>query len=143
MDNFATFNSAGAPIRKWSPASKQFDIEEKFIVECAERGIIAIHIKPGNLPEDPRPGEGFVADAMTKPMTASEMAFYYPELHGVNSLMSRIATHVFHTSRGGEQELSHPCSQEEYIVWECVKRILTRYNAGRKSGSSLHYQHYN
>ena len=46
VDNKATVLSAGAPIRKWSPASKQFDIEEKFIVECVERGIIEIHHKP-------------------------------------------------------------------------------------------------
>jgi hypothetical protein len=106
VDNKATVLAAGAPIRKWSPASKQFDIEEKFIVECVERGIIEIQHKPGNIPENPQPGDGFVADAMTKPMNAYEMAFYYPELHGRNShtFLSRRATLTLYTSRGGEKE---------------------------------------
>lgn len=106
VDNKATVLAAGAPIRKWSPASKQFDIEEKFIVECVERGIIEIHHKHGSIPEHPQPGDGFVADAMTKPMNAYEMAFYYPELHGrnSNSSKSRSAALTFYTSRGGEKE---------------------------------------
>jgi len=101
---YATF--AAAQIRKWSPASKQFDIEEKYVVECVERGIIQICHKPGRLPENPQPGDGFAADAMTKPMTAVEMDFYYPELHGDNrtTFFTRSAEPLFCTSRGGEQQ---------------------------------------
>ena len=93
-------------IREWSPASKQFDIEEKFVVECGERGIVEMHHKPGSLPEHPKPGDGFRADAMTKPMTTREMDFYDPELHGVNkqALLSTDVTDDFHISRGGEQQ---------------------------------------
>ena len=116
VDNYATFRAAGAQIRKWSPASKQFNIEEKYVVESGERDIIEVHHKPGSLPENPQRNEGFVADAMTKTMTAREMDFYYPELHGDNkntkqhcdgnysqSFFSRSATPTFYTSRGGEQ----------------------------------------
>jgi len=116
VDNYATFRAAGAQIRKWSPASKQFNIEEKYVVECGERNIIEVHHKPGSLPENPQRGDGFVADTMTKTMTAREMDFYYPELHGDNSnpklhggdrysqsFFSRSATPAFYTSRGGEQ----------------------------------------
>ena len=108
VDNYATFLAAGSLIRKWSPASKQFDIEEKFVVECGERGIIEMHHKPGSLPENPKPGDGFRADAMTKTMTAKQMDFYYQELHGVNK-RTFLSTDVtvtddFHISRGGEQQ---------------------------------------
>ena len=116
VDNYATFRAAGAQIRKWSPASKQFNIEEKYVVECGERGIIEVHHKPGSLPENPQRGDGFVADTMTKTMTARQMDFYYPELHGDNSnpklhgdnsysqsFFSRSVTPAFYTSRGGEQ----------------------------------------
>ena len=106
VDNYATFNSAGSQIRKWSPASKQFNIEEKYVVDCVERGIVQMVHKHGHLPENPQPGEGFVADTMTKPMNAREMEFYYQELHGVNSsaFISRSVAHtllsVLHFSRG-------------------------------------------
>ena len=86
------------------------------MVECGERGIIEVHHKPGSLPENPQRGDGFVADTMTKTMTAREMDFYYPELHGdksnpklhggdrySQSFFSRSATPAFYTSRGGEQ----------------------------------------
>ena len=46
VDNYATFLAAGAMIRKWSPASKQFDIEEKFVVECV-RNLPANGVKFG------------------------------------------------------------------------------------------------
>ena len=90
---------------KWSPASKQFDIDEKYVVECAERGVIEMYHKPGKLPENPQRGDGFSADAMTKTMTARETDFYCPELHGDNSrsFFSRSATLTRYTSRGGEQ----------------------------------------
>ena len=85
-------------------------------VECGERGIIEVCHIPGNLPENPQRGDGFVADVMTKTLTAREMGFYYHELHGDNhnpklhgdisysqSFFSRSATPAFYTSRGGEQ----------------------------------------
>ena len=83
VGSYATFRAVGAQIRKWSPASKHFSIEEKYVVECGERDIIEVHHKPGSLPENPR-NAGFVADTMTKTMTAREMGFYYPESHGDN-----------------------------------------------------------
>ena len=77
-------------------------------MECGERGIIEMHHKPGSLPENPKPGDGFRADAMTKTMTAKQMDFYYQELHGVNkrTLLSTdvTVTDDFHISRGGEQQ---------------------------------------
>ena len=82
VDNFATVSRAGAPIRKWSPNSKQHDINEKYVVECVERGVIRVEHRPGTLPDDPRPGEGFPPDAMTKALPRLATEFYYDEIHG-------------------------------------------------------------
>ena len=82
VDNYATANRAGSPIRRWSPSSKQHDVNEKYVVECVERGTIRVTHKPGSLPEDPRPGDGFRPDAMTKALPRHETEFYYDELHG-------------------------------------------------------------
>lgn len=82
VDNYATYLAAGAPIRKWSPRSKQHDIEERYIVECVERGTITIIHKPGSLPLDAMPGDGFRVDAMTKPLSSKVLNHYYRELHG-------------------------------------------------------------
>ena len=91
-------------------------------MECGERGIIEMHHKPGSLPENPKPGDGFRADAMTKTMTAKQMDFYYQELHGVNKRtfknyiqqndnnnISRDVTDDFYISRGGEQQRHFNC----------------------------------
>ena len=82
VDNFATFSRAGAPIRKWSPNSKQHDVNEKYVTECRERNVIQLEHSRGNLPEDPRPGEGFPPDAMTKALPRLPTEFYYDALHG-------------------------------------------------------------
>ena len=81
-DSFATVSRAGAPIRKWSPSSKQHDVNEKYLGECVERGVIRVEHRPGSLPDDPRPGEGFPPDAMTKSLPRLATEFYYDELHG-------------------------------------------------------------
>ena len=82
VDNFAVFSRAGAPMRKWSPNSKQHDVNEKYVAECRERNIIRVEHSRGNLPEDPRPGEGFPPDAMTKALPRLPTEFYYDALHG-------------------------------------------------------------
>ena len=85
VDNFATFSRAGAPIRKWTPRSKQHDVNEKYVVECRERDVIRVKHSRGNLPEDPQVGEGFPPDAMTKALPRLPTEFYYDALHGRRS----------------------------------------------------------
>ena len=82
IDNFATANRAGSTIRKWSPSSKQYDVNEKYLTECVERQVITVDHRPGSLPAEPRPGEGFRPDAMTKALPRAATEFYYDELHG-------------------------------------------------------------
>ena len=84
MDNYSTCLRTGAPIRKWSPASKHHDVIERYIGECVERGIIRVQHNPGKLPERPRPGDGFRVDALTKILSVDETEFYYRELHGAH-----------------------------------------------------------
>ena len=82
IDNFATALRAGSTVRRWSPSTKQHDVNEKYVVECVERKTVAVHHKPGSLPEDPRPGDGFRPDAMTKALPRAATEFYYDEIHG-------------------------------------------------------------
>ena len=84
VDNYANYLRTSAPIRKWSPASKQLDVLEKYSVECIERKIIKLEHQPGNLPENPRPGMGFKVDVLTKIMPTAATDFYSRELHGPN-----------------------------------------------------------
>ncbi|PHR00191.1 MAG: hypothetical protein COB29_16075 [Sulfitobacter sp.] len=87
MDNAATVLDCGAPIRKFSPASKHFDIEDKFVVQCAEDDIINVVHKPGTIDCDnsnPQPGDGFCADSMTKPLPKILHDVYFAEMHGVS-----------------------------------------------------------
>ncbi|PHR10098.1 MAG: hypothetical protein COB29_01155 [Sulfitobacter sp.] len=82
-DNQATVLAAGAPIRKFSPRSKQFDIEEKYIIQLVEEGKVSVIHVPGSITtDDPRPGDGFCADMMTKPLVSKMIDCYYAELHG-------------------------------------------------------------
>jgi hypothetical protein len=82
VDNFATANRAGASIRKWSPSSKQHDVNERYVTECVQRGIIEVQHRPGSLPEHPQRGEGFPADAMTKALPRYATEFYFDALQG-------------------------------------------------------------
>ena len=82
VDNYANYLRTSAPIRKWSPASKQLDVLERYTVECIERKVIKLRHRPGNLPEEPRRGMGFKVDALTKILTAAATEFYGRELHG-------------------------------------------------------------
>jgi hypothetical protein len=61
IDNAATVNEAGAPIRKFSARTKHFTIAEKFVHQCNEEGLIRI-VK--------WPGTDLSADAMTKSLVA-------------------------------------------------------------------------
>ena len=82
VDNYATCQRNSSPIRKWSPASKQHDVLERYTVECAERGIVRLQHVPGNPPENPQPGDGFRVDALTKILPTPAAQFYARELHG-------------------------------------------------------------
>jgi len=73
IDNQATILSAAAPIRKWSPKSKAFDIDCKYVTEAREAGTIDVyHVS----------GDNFPADAMTKALPDSVLGGYYDRLQG-------------------------------------------------------------
>jgi hypothetical protein len=82
VDNYATYLRNSCSVRKWSPASKQLDVLERYIVECVERNIVKLQHSSGHLPEHPQPGEGFKVDALTKVLPMSSTNFYHRELHG-------------------------------------------------------------
>lgn len=82
IDSYSTLRREGAPIRKWSTASKHYDLHEKYLSECVERDVITVQHVPGNLPECPRPGDGFRVDALTKAMAVDATDFYFTALHG-------------------------------------------------------------
>ncbi|PHR10089.1 MAG: hypothetical protein COB29_01225 [Sulfitobacter sp.] len=83
MDNAATVLAAGSLIRKFSPASKHFDIEQKYVVQCVEDGIVTVVHMPGSIDSDrPVPGDGFCADAMTKPLPSIILDCYFTEMQG-------------------------------------------------------------
>ena len=86
-DNQATTFAAGAPIRKFSQRSKQFDIEEKYVQQCVEEGLISVIHVPGSINSTDSSNNGYVmkgfcVDAMTKPLTGSLIKNYYGQLHG-------------------------------------------------------------
>ena len=77
--------SCGAPIRKFSPASKHFDIEDKYVVQCSQDKIVKVIHMPGTIDSDnnnPQPGDGFCVDALTKPMPQVLHDIYYAEMQG-------------------------------------------------------------
>jgi len=92
VDNYATYLRNSCSVRKWSPASKQLDVLERYTVECVERKIVKLQHTPGHLPENPRPGAGFKVDALTKVLPTMATDFYHRELHGpdlINADMGR------------------------------------------------------
>jgi hypothetical protein len=83
LDNAATVSAAGSLIRKFSPASKHFDIEQKYVVQCVEDGIIKVVHMPGSVDSgQPVPGDGFCVDCMTKPLPSSVLDCYFVEIQG-------------------------------------------------------------
>ena len=86
VDNYATYLRNSCSVRKWSPASKQLDVLERYTVECVERKIVKLQHTPGHLPENPRPGAGFKVDALTKVLPTMATDFYHRELHGPDLL---------------------------------------------------------
>ena len=77
LDNAATVLMAGAPIKKFSQASKHFDIEEKWITQCVSDGILRVRHMPGSIEDG---GKGFAADAMTKPLPKHVLDVYAVQL---------------------------------------------------------------
>ena len=71
----ATIMVAAAPIRKWSPKSKAFDIDAKYFTEARENGAIDVYY---------RSGKDFPVDAMTKALHKALLDSYYTELQGPN-----------------------------------------------------------
>ena len=90
VDNYATVNRNGAPIRKWSPASKHYDTLERYIGECVEDEIIRLRHVPGRMPEYPQSGDGFRVDALTKALSPATTRFYFNEIHGPDILTGTI-----------------------------------------------------
>ena len=82
VDNYANYLRTCGPMRKWSPASKQLDVLERYTVECIERKVVKLRHRSGKLPEEARGGMGFKVDALTKMLPAAATDFYGRELHG-------------------------------------------------------------
>ena len=83
LDNQSTVLAAGSPIRKWTPKSKAFDIDAKYIVEAVENGIISVHYASGAPPDGTAGGPaGFPADVMTKALSGSVLRHYIQMLQG-------------------------------------------------------------
>jgi hypothetical protein len=73
VDNASLALSATALIRKWSPRSKQFTVESRYILQGVEDRIVRARQVPGNK---------FAADAMTKPLPEAGLEQYFPEMQG-------------------------------------------------------------
>lgn len=83
LDSATTVTLSGAPIRKFSPRAKHFHIDDRFIVQCVEEGIIHLVRVPGSLPPHFQESDrGFAVDALTKSLPSTELAHYYHYLHG-------------------------------------------------------------
>jgi len=80
VDNQATILQAAAPVRKWSPRSKHFDIDAKYITEAVENGDVYVHHVSGAPPSEEH--EGFPCDAFTKALPSSVLTLYFPPLQG-------------------------------------------------------------
>ena len=73
VDNAALALEAAAPIRKWSPRSKHFDIDDKMLTQVVEDRIArVIQI----------PGYDLAADAMTKPLPNDLLDRFDEKLQG-------------------------------------------------------------
>ena len=63
----------GAPMRKFTPAFKQFDVEDKYAVQCVEDGLVALQHIPGKpvhiTGTTYSNSDGVPVDMMTKPLT--------------------------------------------------------------------------
>ena len=82
VDNYATYLHTAAPIRKFSPNSKQLHTEERMIIDCVENKEIVMRQRSGSLPEHPKPNDGLRADSMTKPLSFPPWDFYRRALTG-------------------------------------------------------------
>ena len=84
LDNQATILQAAAPVRKWSPRSKHFDIDAKYLTEAVERGEVYVYHASGAPPSDKH--DGFPCDALTKALPSSVLTYYIPLLQGNKGL---------------------------------------------------------
>ena len=80
-DSQATVLVSGAPIRKFTPASKQFDVEDKYVVQCVEDGLVKLQHIPGKPIQGSKYSEGFPVDMMTKPLSGKMIEKYAYMLH--------------------------------------------------------------
>jgi len=77
IDNLATVLSAARP--KFSPKSKHFNISARYLAEIVEQGIVYVYHVAGTVTTE---HDGIASDALTKPLSASLIAHYYPILQG-------------------------------------------------------------
>jgi hypothetical protein len=82
IDNQATAFKAGnrTSIRKFSNASKHFEVDHLYVVEAVQDGVVSVNLVPGKLPTNPKPTDGFPVDALTKPLSEKVTAFYHRAL---------------------------------------------------------------
>ena len=91
LDNQATILAAAAPIRKWSPKSKAFDVDCKYITGARENGTVDVYHVDGS---------DFPVDATTKPLPENVLGPYFDKLQGPSQGRGRITRHDSETQRG-------------------------------------------
>jgi hypothetical protein len=82
LDSLSTVSTSGATIRKFTPKQKHFHIDDRYLTQCVEDGTILARHVPGKPESLDQLGEGFPADALTKPLDASLLRYYFPALQG-------------------------------------------------------------
>lgn len=82
LDNSSTVLQIGSDIRKFTPKSKHFDVDDRFTVQCVEDDILSVKHVPGSIPSNPAPTDGFAVDALTKALPAPALRHYLYQLHG-------------------------------------------------------------
>lgn len=82
LDNLAVVCTSGSSIRKFTPKQKHYHIDDKFLMQCVEEGTIIVKHTPGTPKSFTGDDPGFPVDALTKPLGAQLLQYYYPALQG-------------------------------------------------------------
>ena len=83
LDNSSTVISTAGSFQKFSPATRHFTMDDRFIVQCVEDGTVEVRHVPEVPQQMPPSGDdGFAVDAMTKSLGTTLLLHYYQFLHG-------------------------------------------------------------
>ena len=82
IDNAATVLTASAPVRKWSPSRKHYDIDCHYIAEAVANNIIFVYHVSGAPPNQETGAVGFPVDCLTKALPITTIVAYYDVVQG-------------------------------------------------------------